>query len=210
MRLVIDRQSPLPLHEQLTEQIRLLIETAELEPGDSLPTIKDAADRLEVNPNTIAGAYRALEKDGYLTQRKRAGTTVAPSPPRRLERALVGRLAAEAAERARAAGLDPADLVRAIAVHGVIRPEAPRLKVAVLAATGLRAADLARRAGSALGSSVLCVPLTPAEYVSVDYHLTVVDPQLTGRFAEPPAGAASDRPLPAYLAYGPEFPAAAD
>lgn len=210
MRLVIDRQSPLPLHEQLTEQIRLLIETDELKPGDSLPTIKDAAHRLSVNPNTIAGAYRALEQEGYLTQRKRAGTSVAASPPRRLERALVGRLATEAAERARAAGLDPADLVRAIAVHGAARSDAPRLKVAVLAETELRAAELARRAGIALGSDVLCIPLSPAEYMSVDFHLTVIDPQLTDRLAAPAAGTLLEQPLPGYLSYGPEFPAAAD
>lgn len=210
MRLVIDRHSPLPLHEQLTEQIRLLIDSGELEPGDPLPTIKAAADRLEVNPNTIAGAYRTLEKEGYLSQRKRAGTSVAESPPRRLERALLGRLAAETAGRARAAGLDPADLVRAVAAHGVMRSESPLLRIAVLAETDLRAAELARRAAGTLGDEVLCVPLTPADYVSVDYHLTVVDPRLTGRLAEPSAGASADRPLPGYLSYGPEFPAAAD
>jgi DNA-binding transcriptional regulator YhcF (GntR family) len=205
MELTIDRNGPLPLHEQLTGQIRLLIESGELEPGESLPTIKDASDRLGVNANTVAAAYRSLEREGYLTQRRRAGTTVAAAPPRRLERALAGLLAADVAERARAAGVASADLLSAVAAHG----GAPQLRVAVLAEDEGRARELARRAAGALGTRVQCVPLVPRDYVSVDYHLTIVDPALTDRLSQPQAGRGAAG-LPAYLAYSPEFPAAAD
>jgi GntR family transcriptional regulator len=208
MDLTIDRHGLLPLHEQLTERIRQLVDGGELSAGDPLPTIREASERLGVNANTVAAAYRALEREGYLVQRKRAGTTVAEAPPRRIERALAGRLAAEAAERARAAGVPAADLVRAVAAQSVApAPQAP-LRVAVLAASAARAEELAERAGVALGKGVHCVPLTPERYASVDYHLTVVDPALTGRLSGRNEG--RDASLPAHLAYGPEFPAAAD
>jgi DNA-binding transcriptional regulator YhcF (GntR family) len=209
MELTIDRDGPLPLREQLTGQIRLLIDNGELEPGESLPTIKDASDRLGVNANTVAAAYRSLEQEGYLTQRRRAGTTVAAAPPRGLERALAGLLAADVAERARAAGVASADLLSAVAAHGAAPSAAPQLRVAVLAEDEGRARELARRTGAALGARVECVPLVPSDYVSVDYHLTIVDPALTDRLSQPQAGRGAAG-LPAYLAYSPEFPAAAD
>jgi GntR family transcriptional regulator len=209
MELTIDRDGPLPLQEQLTGQIRLLIESGELEPGETLPTIKDASESLGVNANTVAAAYRSLEREGYLTQRRRAGTAVADAPPRTLERALAGLLAADVAERARAAGVAPAELLRAVAARGAAPSAAPRLRVAVLAEDEGRATELARRTGAALGERVECVPRVPRDYVSVDYHLTIVDPALTDRLSQLQPGRGPAR-LPAQLAYSPEFPAAAD
>jgi GntR family transcriptional regulator len=209
MELTIDRHGPLPLQEQLSGQIRLLIESGELRPGEPLPTIKDASDRLGVNANTVAAVYRSLEREGYLTQRRRAGTTVAAAPPRTLERALAGLLASNVAERARAAGIGPTDLLTAVAAHAAAPGAAPRLRVAVLAADEGRATELARQTGAALGERVDCVPLVPRDYMSVDYHLTIVDPALSDRLSQPLPGRRPAR-LPAHLAYSPEFPAAAD
>lgn len=209
MRLTIDRESPLPLHDQLTEGIRLLIDGSELEPGQALPTIKELAELLGVNANTVATAYRQLEREGYLTQRKRAGTSVASAPPRRLERILAGRLAAEVNGRARAAGLAPADLLRAIGADAATRTDRPVIDIAVLADSELRATELARRSQEVLGNGVRCHPRTPEAYVSVEFHLTIVDPQLTVRLSSVTEGRAATR-LPSYLSYSPEFPAGAD
>ncbi|HEX7002620.1 MAG TPA: GntR family transcriptional regulator [Trueperaceae bacterium] len=206
MDLDLDRHSPLPLHEQLTAQLRLLVDTGELRPGDPLPTIKTMASDLAVNPNTVASAYRTLENEGYLHQRKRAGTRVAQSPPRDPAGILAGRLAAEAAKRASAAGLSTSDLLRAVAAQSALVSRKPKLSVAVLAATELQARRLAAKTEAVLGDGFLCMPLTPLSYDSIDYHLTVIDPQLTSGLGGRPESA----PLPTYLRYGPEFPAGAD
>lgn len=209
MDISIDRNSPLPIHEQMIGQIRLLVDSGRLQPGDPLPTIKTMALEVGVNVNTVAGAYKALEEEGYLSQRKRAGTAVAESPPRRTTAILLERVAAEAAARARAAGLDSSELVRAVAAHGALAIANPRPRVAVIAATELEAASLAARAEAILGEEVECRALTPQSYDSLDYHLTLIDPQLTERL-HPRPSPANELPMPTHLKYGPEFPAAAD
>ena len=208
MRLRVDRDYPMPLQQQLTEQIRQLIELGELLPGDPLPTIRDAAGELQINPNTVAAAYRQLEQEGYLRQRKRAGTTVAEAPPRRPEALAAALLAARSTERAAASGISHEELLRAVAAHGLGRGTAePRMRVAVLAASELQAQQLAARTEAILGERVECEPLTPERYHSVDFHLTVIDPGLSRRLVAPQP---RERPLPTYLSYGPEFPAGAD
>ena len=208
MDFSIDRDSPFPIRDQLTGQIRLLIDGGGLAPGETLPTIKTTALALGVNPNTVAAAYRTLEEEGYLVQRKRAGTTVAESPPTRVEAVVAERLAAEAARRARAAGLEPADLLRAVAAQAVLAQSGRQIRVAVLAATELQARVLAARVEALLGDEVTCLPSTPDRYDSLECHLTIIEPQLSGRLT--PATPATDRPAPTYLRYGPEFPAGAD
>lgn len=208
MELSIDRDSPLPIHEQMTAQIRLLIDSGELQPGSALPTIKATATRLGLNANTVAGAYRALEEEGYLNQRKRAGTTVAEPPPRRMTGILAERLAAEAAAKATAAGVGTNELVRAVAAQRALAGARPKLRIAVLAETELQATVIAKRTESILGDEAVCLPLTPDRYDSVEFHLTVVDPRLTARLSRPQAPL--ERPLPTHLEYSPEFPAGAD
>jgi DNA-binding transcriptional regulator YhcF (GntR family) len=210
MRLTLDRESPLPLHEQLAEQIRLLVETGELAPRDRLPTIKEAARELTVNHNTVAAAYRKLEREGYLAQRKRAGTTVAERPPRIFERALAGRIAAETAQRALLSGVATNDLIRALAAQSALERAGTRLRVAVLAENPLRASECAEKVGALLGAGFECVPLIPGDYVSVEYHLTVVDPELTTSLSRERIVHDFKPSPPAFLNYGPEFPAAAD
>lgn len=209
MEISIDRYSPLPIRDQITGQIRLLIDSGRLRPGDSLPTIKTAAVQSGVNANTVAAAYRVLEEEGYLTQRKRAGTTVAKYPPRHLAAILTERLGAEAASKARAAGVDPNELLRAVAAHGALAGATPELRVAVLAATELQARTLAARTEAILGDGVACLPLTPERYDSQEYHLTIIDPALTDRLHSRRTDT-GERPSPTYLRYGPEFPAGAD
>ena len=208
MELFIDRDSPLPIHEQITAQIRLLVDSGDLQAGGPLPTIKTTALQLGLNPNTVAGAYRTLEEEGYLTQRKRAGTTVAQLPPKRMAGILAERLAAEAAVKARAAGLGVNELVRAVAAQGALASARPKLRIAVLAETELQAGVMAKRTEAILGDEAVCLPLTPERYDSVDYHLTIVDPRLTARLFRPEASA--ERPLPTHLEYSPEFPSGAD
>jgi GntR family transcriptional regulator len=59
--------SGIPIYKQLKDQVRHLIETGVLKPGDQLPSIRALSESLVVNPNTIARIYRELELEGVIT-----------------------------------------------------------------------------------------------------------------------------------------------
>ncbi len=66
-----------PIYQQIVDQIRFRILSAQLKAGDELPTIRGLAETLKVNPNTIARAYRELEHEGLVEKRRTTGTFVA-------------------------------------------------------------------------------------------------------------------------------------
>jgi len=70
-----------PIYEQLMRQVKHGIISGALVPGDSLPTVRELAGRLVVNPNTVARAYRELELAGLVESNTRRGTIVKFSPP---------------------------------------------------------------------------------------------------------------------------------
>ncbi len=70
-----------PIYEQLVRQIKHAITTGVLKPGDQLPTVRDLAVKLVINPNTVARAYRELEQNGLVDGNSRRGTVVKVSPP---------------------------------------------------------------------------------------------------------------------------------
>jgi molybdate-binding protein/DNA-binding transcriptional regulator YhcF (GntR family) len=74
--LQIDQHSKDPLHIQISEQVKNLIATEKLKPGDHLPPVRQLADFLSVNQNTILRAYLLLEQEKIVTARKRGGTVV--------------------------------------------------------------------------------------------------------------------------------------
>jgi DNA-binding transcriptional regulator YhcF (GntR family) len=208
--LRLDKQSPLSIGDQLTGQLRVLIQGGELKPGERLPTAKALAEALDVNPNTVATAYRALEIEGFLVQRKRAGTRVAEKPPRKHGKILALQLGAELAARAAALGLDVSEVTRAVAATCALRAEAPRYRIAVLGETPLQASATAEKARALLGDRFAYVPLTPTQYESADYHLTLIDPELSAPL-KPATQVHSPIPLPPhYLDYDHDFPAGAD
>ena len=81
MYIHVDAKSGTPLYLQVMEQVRLLVATGVLRPGDQLPTVRDLAARLRVNPNTIARAYRDLQAEGLLSSRQGSKTVVAATAP---------------------------------------------------------------------------------------------------------------------------------
>ena len=66
----------IPFYEQIKKQIKSKISLGELKSGDLLPSIRDLATELLINPNTVARAYRELEKDGFISTRKGKGCFV--------------------------------------------------------------------------------------------------------------------------------------
>src|SRR5215472_16917523 len=112
----LDPRSPTPLYAQIAEQLRVAIVTRELAPAEMLPSVRQLAATLRVNPATVVQAYRALEEEGFLEMRQGTGTYVREVSPshRSAERErqateLVRRLLAEAARR----GLSARDVTSA-------------------------------------------------------------------------------------------------
>jgi DNA-binding transcriptional regulator YhcF (GntR family) len=77
--ITIDTHAPFPIATQLSGQIKLLIGTQYLNPGDSLPTVIQLAEYLNINHNTIALVYSELIETGYLIAKRGRGTFVAES-----------------------------------------------------------------------------------------------------------------------------------
>ena len=75
-----------PLYEQVKAEARRMISIGAWRPYDPLPSIRELAAELLVNPNTVARAYRELERDGLITTHKGKGSFVADRSP-----ALAGR-----------------------------------------------------------------------------------------------------------------------
>lgn len=72
----LDLRRKAPIHQQLQEQLQQLIEDGTLQPGEQLPAVRALADQLQVNFNTIARAYRALDQAGYINTHQGRGTYV--------------------------------------------------------------------------------------------------------------------------------------
>jgi GntR family transcriptional regulator len=70
-------QSGVPLYRQLIDQVQAAIATGALHPGDQLPTVRQVAVDLEINPNTVMRAYREMEIRGILDTQQGTGTFVA-------------------------------------------------------------------------------------------------------------------------------------
>jgi GntR family transcriptional regulator len=66
-----------PIYLQLVEQVKHAIETGALRAGDQLPSIRPLAEELVINVNTVAKAYRELEREGVVELRQGAGAFVA-------------------------------------------------------------------------------------------------------------------------------------
>jgi GntR family transcriptional regulator len=73
----INAKSAVPIYRQITDQIRWRVAAGRLAPGEKLPSVRDLASFLLVNPNTVAKVYRDLERDGLLETRRGEGTFVA-------------------------------------------------------------------------------------------------------------------------------------
>jgi GntR family transcriptional regulator len=91
MQLHLSSSDGIPLYLQIVNQVKYLVASGRLAPGEELPPIRALAEQLLVNPNTVARAYRELELAGVVQKRRTAGTYVsaAGSPLARRERARI-------------------------------------------------------------------------------------------------------------------------
>jgi GntR family transcriptional regulator len=111
----VDTRSGVAPYLQLVQQVRHAVRLGWLRDGDQLPTVKEVAAQVAINPNTVLKAYRELEHEGLASGRRGIGTFVtASSPPSSI--AAQGPLRRELVRwfaKARRAGLDD-DSIRAL------------------------------------------------------------------------------------------------
>ena len=81
MEFSIDMKSGVPFYRQIIEQIKFAIARGDIEPGDRLPTVRQLAVDLAINPNTVVRAYRELEIEGVLDTQQGSGTFVGREKP---------------------------------------------------------------------------------------------------------------------------------
>ena len=74
----LNYRDPRPVYEQIKEKLRARILAGALSEGDKLPSVRDLAATLAINPNTIQRAYRELEAEGYIYTQLGKGSFVAP------------------------------------------------------------------------------------------------------------------------------------
>jgi GntR family transcriptional regulator len=76
IKILLDLKSGVPFYRQIIDQVRSSIATGLLEPGDRLPTVRQLAVDLSVNPNTVSRAYTELELTGLVETQLGSGTFV--------------------------------------------------------------------------------------------------------------------------------------
>lgn len=80
MEIEVDFRSNEPIYVQIMDQIRQMLATGELQPGDQLPTVRQLATELRVNFNTVARAYRMLDEAGFISTQQGRGTYIWERP----------------------------------------------------------------------------------------------------------------------------------
>ncbi len=116
MLIRIDEKDPRPIYQQIVDEVRRGLVTGTLGADDPLPSVRQLASDLKVNPNTVQQAYRDLEREGMVYVRRGQGTFIADvrGGSARERSALASSLAQRALREAWRHGLGTAELIEAI------------------------------------------------------------------------------------------------
>lgn len=80
MSIRISAESRIPIYTQIVDRVRHLVATGKLKPGEQLPTIRQLAVDLRVDPNTVARAYAILDAEGVISTQQGRGTFIVEHP----------------------------------------------------------------------------------------------------------------------------------
>src|SRR6266404_997942 len=138
----IDPHSGVPVYRQMVDQFKYYAASAALKPGEQLPSIRELAQSLAINPTTVVRVYSELEREGVIEMRHGKGAFVADSARRmtaaeraRALRRLARQLAVEATQTGAAAGV----------VLRIVREELAELEGAEVVDAPVRLTVAARR-----------------------------------------------------------------
>ena len=107
-----------PIYSQITDRFREQITAGILQPGDKLPSVRELAAELAINPNTIQRAYRELESAGWVTSQPGKGCFVTGDPRNRGQRDDLLRQLEETAQALLQLGLTRQELSERILKEG--------------------------------------------------------------------------------------------
>jgi len=124
--LKIDARSPITIRRQLTEQLKHLIEAGGVPREEALPSIRELAGFLGINPNTVARVVEDLKQSGHVEARRGTGMFVTPAPPARPARHLRERLLQDVVIRAAALGMTADEVAVGVLSLATVRPAAVR------------------------------------------------------------------------------------
>src|ERR1700689_33652 len=111
--VTIDRDAEVPIGVQLAWALRTRIRDGRFKPSQRLPGLREMAEAVGVNVNTVRAVYQNLEHEGLIDSQQGSGTFVAPT---RHRPSAVGPIAADAAHQAHATGVDPREVAAALYV----------------------------------------------------------------------------------------------
>ena len=123
MTIRVRPDSPDPIYEQIAGQVVFAVASGDLAPGELIPSVRDLAVQLTVNPNTVTRAFQELERLGVIAARRGLGMAVTPDAPqlcRNRRKELIRDRVRETVREASSAGLLATD------VHKLIDDEWPR------------------------------------------------------------------------------------
>jgi GntR family transcriptional regulator len=113
----LNLKSKVPIYIQIRDQLRLLIATGELSENTQMPPVRDLANELLINPNTVTKAYHELEREGYIYTQRGMGTYVSDRrsfPSRADDDAYAGRLVREMVTRLLDLGVGPEEILELV------------------------------------------------------------------------------------------------
>jgi GntR family transcriptional regulator len=113
-RFLLDLHSGMPVYRQIMDQVRGGIASGALTAGDQLPTVRQLAVDLEINPNTVVRAYRELEFGGLIETHQGTGTFISAQKMKRADAQREKQLAqivGDCVSRAGAAGFTVDELI---------------------------------------------------------------------------------------------------
>ena len=117
MYLRLNYQSGEAIYRQIVEQIKYKVASGELNPNDRLPSIRELAKQLKINPRTVVKAYEELQSDGLVVRRQGQGVFVRNTQaaiPARTRHKLVAEMARRMLAEASRLGADAEEVKRIV------------------------------------------------------------------------------------------------